>query len=144
MNFFYRDFKWPMSLHFSWMPTTRSPTVRTSYVTCLGGPCRVRSKLTKFDNVWSVGSGPYMGGGKARALNKVTPEQNDRHNWKHYLPATSLAGGNKCGCSEADIESRWVVKFLFQGRRLTGARDLFIMIVNKMSLWVLNIFPQKS
>ena len=46
-----------------------------------------RSKLNRFEHVEGGGSGFCMG----------TPvnRQTDRLDWKHYLPANSLAGVNK-------------------------------------------------
>ena len=40
------------------------------------------------------GSGVYGPGGWGYGLNPPLPGQNDTRLWKHYLPATSLAGGN--------------------------------------------------
>ena len=54
------------------------------------GPCTVRSKLNKFEYAWVV---LYRRTG-ARDWGQGC-EQNDRHDCKHRLPATSLAGGNK-------------------------------------------------
>ena len=63
-----------------------------------------RMPTARFSTVWMCLEGDdgtlYRGGGgwfRAGALYRdPSPEQNDRHNWKHNLVATSLAGGNKC------------------------------------------------
>ena len=40
--------------------------------------------------------GPAQGEGPAQRWDRArTPEQNDRHDKKNYLPTTSLAGGKK-------------------------------------------------
>ena len=55
--------------------------------------CTVRSNLNKFENVW--GKGLLYSEFEAGALYNDPLEQTDRHDWKHYLPVTSLAGGIK-------------------------------------------------
>ena len=75
-------------------------------------PCTVRSKLHKFDQINVGGRGLCRGGARTgsctvgaitRALcrerqgpvrDPLPPEQNDRHDFKHYLNVTSLVGGN--------------------------------------------------
>ena len=42
---------------------------------------------------WGRGRGPIQ-----RGTSLWTDRMTDRHDWKHYLPATSLAGGNKKAC----------------------------------------------
>ena len=80
-----------------------------------GGPCTMRFKLNKFEHVWGVslyrggwlggslyGGVPVRGGlGKGFLYGEVQCIMGnghmglpvDRHDWKHYLPATSLVGG---------------------------------------------------
>ena len=87
-----------------------------------GYPCTVRSKLNKFEHVWGQGQSRrgsfYMGQGlrgrykgfEARGILgwwgpmhhrlwshgtlPLVDRMTDRHNWKHYLSPTLLAGGN--------------------------------------------------
>ena len=37
-----------------------------------------------------------------------TPLWTGRHKWKHYLPATSIAGGNNIGGNEGSNASSWI------------------------------------
>ena len=48
--------------------------------------------VNQFEHVWECGPVQEMGpcSGTSR------PQQTDRHDWKHYLPTTSLAGSNNC------------------------------------------------
>ena len=61
------------------------------------------SRWVWFKGVWSQGGGMVPGEGvwsqgaySPRRHGSRRGAQIDRHLWKHYLPATSLAGGNKC------------------------------------------------
>ena len=53
--------------------------------------------------------GPAQGEGPAQRWDRArTPEQNDRHDKKNYLPTTSLAGGKKTFCStHKKLEDYW-------------------------------------
>ena len=70
------------------MPTARLPSVQEAGIgpgpRC---PCAVNSKLIKFEHVWGVVEIQYIMGN----VHMGTSLRTDKHNWKQYLPTTSLA-----------------------------------------------------
>ena len=52
-----------------------------------GGPCKVRSKNMFDGGRFLYGDVPMWVGGVGPGL--------DRHDWKYFLPAASMVGGNK-------------------------------------------------
>ena len=80
------------------MSTARFPTVTASQWTSFNVRVRVGGGAVQYGPSWTCPEA------RARALHREggwgtvqgpTVEQNDRHNWKHHLPATSLTGGKK-------------------------------------------------
>ena len=66
--------------------------------------CTARSNLNKFENAWVKRL--LYSEFEAGALYNDPLEQTDRHDWKHYLPATSLAGGIKNKMQQREFPSK--------------------------------------
>ena len=77
------------SISVEWQPPAFQQWVHHSEQNVPGGPAQ------KGGRVWSWG--PVQRGVVLRPCTGsfFPPEKNDRHDWKHYLPVTSLVGGNK-------------------------------------------------
>ena len=90
-NQYIRQWYSPTRKHSSRTQTARLPTVWAVY---RNGPCTVRSKLNKFEHIRGLEGGSLYGEVRSRKWSYGEPpvdRMTDRHNWKHYLPATSLA-----------------------------------------------------
>ena len=55
----------------------------------------MRSKLSNFEHVGGGGRGGAAAGPVQEGEPPSSPEQNDRHSWKHHLPVISLTCGNE-------------------------------------------------
>ena len=61
----------------------------------------------QFEQVWKcLGKGLLYSEFESGALYNDPLEQTDRHDWKHYLPVTSLAGGIKNEMQQREFPSK--------------------------------------
>ena len=102
------------------------------------GPGSVRAlhSEVQVEQVWKC-----RGGGEARALYSG---QNDTHDWKHFLPATSLAASKKMICCHVYTILNTALLKLYMHKRRAFVSSLAQSVHAFCTLMCLKVHPTKQ